>query len=84
VRRSRDYREGEAEGLRRAADLVRELERTVAERLDLPSGRVTREARKVRHKAFQVAAKRIETVMRKHRGSARDQVEAQLKRLGLD
>lgn len=81
-RRSPDYREGEADGLRIAAEMLRELERNVAERLERPSGRVTREARKVRHKTLQVAARRIETALRQ-RSPAPDRVTTALRRLGL-
>lgn len=81
-----DYRRGRLDGLSEAAEIVRDLERTVARRLERPAGRITREARKVRHKAFQVGARRIETVLRKAvRTSTRgSRLPSALRELGLD
>lgn len=82
LRRSADYREGEAEGLRIAAEAIRDLERSVAERLEQPAERRTRDARRVRHKALQKAARRVESELRK-RSKPEARLEAQLRRIGL-
>lgn len=62
---SADYRSGRISGLREAAEILRGLEEAVARKLARPAPRATREARRVRHKALQVGAKRIETTVRK-------------------
>lgn len=82
---NRLYALGRLQGLRDAAELMRSLEQDVSRRLDRPAGRATREARKVRHKSYGVAAKRIETVVRRaERASSRSApLSTALKELGL-
>lgn len=84
---SGDYEHGRAAGLAEAAEIVRRLEDAVAMRLLRPSGRRTRDARKVRCKAFSVAATRISTaakaVDRKRRRPRGAKITSTLKELGL-
>lgn len=77
-----DFNRGRIEALEQAAALMRNLEAAVARRLDRESCRATRDARRVRHKAFGVAAKRIETLVRRER-RAPGALPATLEELGL-
>lgn len=65
MKTSPDYHLGRAAGLREAVDILRELEALVAIRLRRQSDRRTRDARRTRHKAYGVAASRVETAVRK-------------------
>lgn len=83
---SADYLHGRQDGLREAIEIVRSLEDEVVRRLLRPSERRTREARKVRGKAYDVAAKRITTVLRRSarkRPTGRENINSTLSRLGL-
>lgn len=80
-----DYRRGYIDGLDRATEILRDLEGKVALRLARESCRRTRDARRVRLKAFQVGTRRIETVLRKARrvASRTASLPTALKELGL-
>lgn len=80
---NRFYAMGRLDGLRQAAELLRGLEANVARRLEREAARKTRDARRVRHKALSVAAKRIETMVRRSERQQRQPIRAALKDLGL-
>jgi len=78
-------RAGRLDGLREAARLLRDMEAEVARRLEHPAALRTRDARRVRRKAFQVGARRIETVARAAERASRckSSVPAALRALGI-
>lgn len=80
-----DYQQGRADGLREAVDILRRLEEGVARRLDRPTDRKTRDARRVRHKTLQVAGTRVTTVLKRADRRARGggAIPSDLKELGL-
>lgn len=80
------YRDGIAEGLRLAAEIVRGMEAAVNERLEQGSASVrTRDIRKTRAQAYRNATGRIETRLRARQGTLPDAkvIGAELSRLGL-
>jgi hypothetical protein len=80
--RNPDWKQGRADGLREALDIIRALEADVAERLERPSATITRNARMVRRQAYRNCGTRIATRLRKVDNSALA-VETELAKIGL-
>jgi GTP1/Obg family GTP-binding protein len=62
---SSEYRKGRADGRREAVEIIRQLEETVARKLEQESPWQTRKAREVRRQAFRTAATRVTTVLKR-------------------
>lgn len=77
-----DYKQGRADGLREAVEIIRSLEDAVARKLERPSPIRTRNARQTRWQAFRTAQTRITTALKK-RDREVPGFAAAMKRLGL-
>lgn len=82
---SDDFRDGRAEGLREALEIVDALLAAEELKLDLPASYVTRSARRTRWQAYRNAVSRLRTALNKaSRGKPVSAViAAKLKRMGL-